>query len=335
MLTQQFDYHLPRELIAQRPASPRDQSRLLVFNRRTRSTHHDRFRSLSQYLRPGDVLVFNDTKVFPARLHGTKATGGTVEVFLLRSVRGRMWEVLIGGSVRQPGSSITFKHGLRCTVSQGAPAVVRRVVFNRTPAQVLAYAERYGATPTPPYIKEPATRSAYQTVYAQKSGSVAAPTAGFHFTKRLLAELRRGGVQCEYVTLHVGLGTFQPVTERDIRQHRMHAEYAQVPAAVAARLRQAKRDGRRVIAVGTTSVRVLETVGLRRGGYRGWINQFIYPGYRFKIVDGMVTNFHLPESTLLMLVAAFIGRKEILRLYNAAVRRRYRFYSFGDGMMIE
>ncbi|MDD5040187.1 MAG: tRNA preQ1(34) S-adenosylmethionine ribosyltransferase-isomerase QueA [Patescibacteria group bacterium] len=329
-----FDYHLPHERIAQVPKKPRDHSRLLVVERSSDSLRHDHFYNLPKYLRNGDVLVFNDTKVFKARLIGKKETGGKIEVFLLRPVRGTTWEALIGGKVRRVGQHIRFQKGLSCTVTKQLGAGVWHVAFNKTARQVFALSNRIGRTPTPPYIKESSPLVDYQTVYAKKTGSVAAPTAGFHFTKRLLAALKKKGVQFEYVTLHVGYGTFQPVKADDIRKHKMHSEYAEVSVATLKRLRQAKKEGRRIVAVGTTSVRVLETVGLNRRGFHGWINTFIYPGYTFTVVDAMVTNFHLPKSTLLMLVSAFAGRKSILHAYQTAVRKKYRFFSFGDGMLV-
>lgn len=335
MKTATFDYSLPHSLIAQSPVSPRDYSRLLVFDRTAQKVVHDHFYNLGQYLRPGDVLVFNDTKVFPARLYGRKETGGQVEVFLLRPLRGKVWEVLIGGKVRREGMSISFKRGLECMVIKKLEAGMWHVRFNTTPKQVLAIAQQIGTTPTPPYIKKASSLARYQTVYAKHAGSVAAPTAGFHFTKRLLAELKKKGVHFEYVTLHVGFGTFQPVKVDDIRKHHMHAEYAVISPQVATRLKQAKKEGRRIIAVGTTSVRVLETEGHKTTGHRGWISTFIYPGYRFRMVDAMITNFHLPKSTLIMLVSAFAGRENVLRLYKTAVQKKYRFFSFGDGMLIE
>lgn len=371
MKTSLFDYHLPRERIAQTPARPRDSSRLLVYDRQLDRLRHDHFYNLPKYLRPGDVLVFNDTKVFPARLYGKKETGGAVEVFLLRPIKGATWEVLIGGKVRRIGMKLHFKLGLSCKVVKMLEAGVWQVRFNQSPGQVVALANKIGTAPTPPYVKKLTKLSDYQTVYAKNVGSVAAPTAGFHFTRRLLARLKKQGVQFEFVTLHVGFGTFQPVKVDDIAQHQMHAEYAEVSSATCTRLERAKQEGRRIIAVGTTSVRVLETVfrnylggrrvlSLRRdlvraraliyprGGFKGWINTFIYPGYRFKMIDAMITNFHLPKSTLLMLVSAFLmqrsrarpwagARKAIeslLHIYKEAIKKQYRFYSFGDGMMI-
>ncbi|MFA5051955.1 MAG: tRNA preQ1(34) S-adenosylmethionine ribosyltransferase-isomerase QueA [Patescibacteria group bacterium] len=344
MKTSLFDYHLPHSRIAQSPASPRDSSRLLVFNRTLNTVTHDRFNHLPAYVQSGDVLVFNDTKVFPARLFGKKETGGRIEVFLLRPVGGRTWEVLIGGKVRRVGMKISFNLSLRCEAVKRLEAGMWQVRFNKAPKQVSAIADKIGSTPTPPYIKKLAPMSVYQTVYAKKIGSVAAPTAGFHFTKRLLAGLKKKGVQFEYVTLHVGLGTFQPVKVENIEKHRMHAEYAEISKNTLNHLRQAKKEGRRIIAVGTTSVRVLETIGSRKAGYKGLVNTFIYPGYRFRMVDAMITNFHLPKSTLLMLVSAFAkapadrsvfaGLRKILGVYKIAIRKKYQFYSFGDGMLL-
>jgi len=355
MRVRQFDYHLPKALIAQAPARPRDSSRLFVYDKKKKTEQHDRFINLEKYLRPDDVMVFNDTKVFPARLWARRETGGRNEVFLLRPVYGNIWEVLIGGKVRQLGLRLFFSKELECRVAQRLDAGIWHVRFNTTPKQVVAIADKIGITPTPPYIKERALRSDYQTVYAKKTGAVAAPTAGFHFTKRLLRKLKKHGVQFEYITLHVGYGTFQPVKVSNITDHKIHSEYAEVNKSTAKRLIKAKKQGRRIVAVGTTTVRTLETIfpevrskpSLRSGaaakrglgsnpqGFKGWIDTFIYPGYKFKFVDAIITNFHLPQSTLLMLISAFVGRKKILELYAAAVKKKYRFYSFGDGMFLQ
>jgi len=328
-----FDYNLPRELIAQSPVKPRDHSRLLVYNRKTREIKYDRFVNLPEYLKQGDVLVFNNTKVFPARLFGNKKTGGKMEVFLLKNVKGKVWEVLIGGKARRVGLVIEFKLGLKCEVIKKSGDGLWHVRFNKTTSQVMAIANKIGTTPTPPYVKKLSKLCDYQTVYAKKTGSVAAPTAGFHFTNNLLKKLRNKDIQFEYVTLHVGYGTFQPVKVTDIKEHKMHAEYAEADKETIKRLRQAKKQGRRIIAVGTTTVRTLEAVGPRKS-FKNWTNIFIYPGYKFRFIDAMITNFHLPESTLLMLVSAFAGRKQVLNLYKKAVQEKYRFYSFGDGMLI-
>lgn len=339
-----FDYHLPKDLIAQQPIKPRDHSRLLVFNRRTDHIKHDRFFNLDKYLQKGDVLVFNNTKVFPARLWGKKTTGGKMEVFLLKSLQGKVWEVLIGGKVRRTGLVIKFGKNLQCEVIKKLGNGIWQVKFNKTSKQVLSIANQIGSTPTPPYIKKLAKLADYQTIYAKKVGSVAAPTAGFHFTKRLFRQLKNKGVQFEYITLHVGYGTFQPVKVSNIKKHKMHAEYAEIDQSTIKRLIEAKKEGRRIIVVGTTTVRTLEAVfrqprsrdrGYPRGGFKGWLNTFIYPGYKFKFIDAMVTNFHLPQSTLLMLISAFVGRKKILNIYKKAIKKKYRFYSFGDGMLIK
>ncbi len=350
-----FDYTLPRELIAQKPASPRHSSRLLAVNRTTGKIKHDYSKNLGQYLRRGDVLVFNNTKVFPARLIGKKPTGGVLEVFLLRPIKGRTWEVLIGGKVRRVGQEIRFLKKLDCLVTKKLPGGRWQVKFNQAPAGVMRLAKQIGHTPTPPYIKSRATRRQYQTTYAKRLGSVAAPTAGFHFSRVLLQRLCKQGIQLEYITLHVGFGTFQPVTVTNVKKHHMHSEYAEANAQTINRLWQAKKQGRRIIAVGTTSVRTLETACAGTKGkqpakpqqaFKGWIDTFIYPGYQFQFVDAMITNFHLPKSTLLMLVAAFLqparsdvpltyGIKKLKKIYQQAINKKYRFYSFGDAMLIE
>lgn len=358
-----FDYHLPRQLIAQKPAKPRDSSRLLVYNRQTKKVIHDHFYNIGKYLKAGDVLVLNNSKVFPARLWGRKPTGGKIEVFLLKKVEGKIWEVLIGGKARRVGLEIKFPKDLRCKIIKKLPAGIWWVSFNFSGRRFDNIVSKIGSAPTPPYIKQGllrdnkgyqgVLREQYQTVYAKKIGSVAAPTAGFHFTKSLIVKLKKQGVQFEYVTLHVGYGTFQPVKASEIENHKMHPEYAEVDKDTIKSLIVAKRRGRRIVAVGTTSVRVLESLmGSRQtlarwrqqagaralaypwGGFHGWINTFIYPGYHFKFVDAMITNFHLPKSTLLMLVSALVGRKNIISIYQQAIKKKYRFYSFGDAMLI-
>lgn len=350
MKLSQFDYHLPKELIAQKPVRPRDSSRLLVYNRKTNKIIHDYFYNLGRYLKPSDVLVLNNSKVFPARLWGRKETGGKIEVLLLKKVKDRLWEVLIGDKGRGIGLEIKFAKGLSCQITKKLPAGVWQVKFNFGGKKFESIINKIGVAPTPPYIKQGVLgdnkgyqgllREQYQTVYAKKVGSVAAPTAGFHFTKKLINKLKKQGIQFEYVTLHVGYGTFQPVKVEEIEKHKMHPEYVEVYRNTNKRLVEAKKQGRRIMAVGTTSVRVLESVyGLRTTdysppGFRGWVNTFIYPGYCFKFVDAMITNFHLPKSTLLMLVSAFVGRKNILKIYKQAIKKKYRFYSFGDAMLI-
>jgi S-adenosylmethionine:tRNA ribosyltransferase-isomerase len=332
-----FDYYLPEELIAQFPLTVRDQSRLLVLDRQSDKLVHRRFYELPEYLNAGDTLVFNDTRVIPARLIGVKPdTGGKVEVFLLNRLEGDKWETLVKpGRKARPGTVIKFSDELACEildVTEFGGRVVR-FAFDGIFEEIL---DRLGETPLPPYIHEKlADKERYQTVYARERGSAAAPTAGLHFTENLLQQLRDKGINLAFVTLHVGLGTFRPVSVEDIEKHVMHKEYFSVPPATAALINETKQKGGRVIAVGTTAVRTLETAA--EGGLvakSGWTDIFIYPGYRFKLVDGLITNFHLPKSTLLMLVSALAGRERILDAYRQAVEERYRFFSFGDAMLI-
>lgn len=338
-----FDYHLPEELIAQQPVEPRDSSRLLVLHRATGRREHRIFRDLPEYLRPGDALVLNDTKVMPARLVGERAgTGGRAEVLLLRPVPGAagyVWETLVRpGKKLRPGTRVLFGGGkLEAVVRDVTPAGGRVVEFFCAGdfQQVL---EELGRMPLPPYIKEElADPDRYQTVYARHWGSAAAPTAGLHFTPELLDRIAAMGVHIAYLTLHVGLGTFRPVQVEEVEEHHMHSEYYRVDPEVAATLNAARRAGGRIIPVGTTVVRTLETVTTPEGEVQpgeGWTDIFIYPGYRFKAADALITNFHLPKSTLIMLVAAFAGRELVLETYAEAVRLRYRFFSFGDAMLI-
>jgi S-adenosylmethionine:tRNA ribosyltransferase-isomerase len=301
---------------------------------------HDVFNNLPQYLKPGDTLVFNDTKVIPARLYGTKVdTGAKIEVFLLKRVELDTWEVLVrpGKKVR-PGAKVLFGEGqLACDVLEATESGGRIVRFSYDGVfeEIL---DQLGQMPLPPYIKAPlAKRERYQTIYAKTEGSVAAPTAGLHFTPALQKRLHDMGVSLTYVTLHVGLGTFRPVSVENILEHQMHSEYYEIGAEAAAVINRAKEQGNRIISVGTTSTRVLETAADQEGRiypYGGWTDIFIYPGYRFKLIDGLITNFHLPQSTLLMLVSALAGRDKMLNAYAEAVRLRYRFFSFGDAMLI-
>ena len=333
-----FYYDLPEELIAQTPAEPRDSSRLLVYDRVTGQTEHRIFKDVVKYLRAGDVLVVNNTKVLPARLYGSTQNGGAVEVLLLKRHNMDTWEVLVKpGRKCAVGKKIIISDGLSLTVQEVTPTGERIVKFEYSGVfeEIL---ERLGSMPLPPYIKEKLKdESRYQTVYAKYDGSAAAPTAGLHFTPELLSEIKSMGVEIASVLLHVGLGTFRPVKEDIITDHKMHSEYYEVRAEAAEIINRAKRKGRRIIAVGTTSVRTLESVADENGFLkpcRGNTEIFIYPPYKFKCVDALITNFHLPESTLIMLVAAMTGREEILNVYRTAVEERYRFFSFGDAMMV-
>ena len=337
MLVTDFDYELPQELIAQHPMEPRDHSRLLVVDKHTGEIHHKHFYDLVDYLRPGDVLVFNDTRVIPARLHGTKDTGAHVEVFLLTRRDATDWEVLVRpGKKLQVGARINFSDELSCEVIEHTDFGGRVVRFKYEGIfeEIL---DRLGETPLPPYITAPLEdKERYQTVYNRERGSAAAPTAGLHFTKELLAKIKELGCEEVFVTLHVGLGTFRPVSEAKIEDHKMHKEFYTVSQEAADAINKAKAEGRRIIAVGTTAVRTLESAGadgtLKAGG--NWTNIFIYPGYKFRFVDELVTNFHLPQSTLLMLVSTLATRDIMLATYKKAVEERYRFFSFGDAMFI-
>lgn len=337
MLVTDFDYELPQELIAQHPMEPRDHSRLLVVDKHTGEIQHKHFYDLVDYLRPGDVLVFNDTRVIPARLHGTKDTGAHVEVFLLTRRDATDWEVLVRpGKKLQVGARINFSDELSCEVIEHTDFGGRVVRFKYEGIfeEIL---DRLGETPLPPYITAPLEdKERYQTVYNRERGSAAAPTAGLHFTKELLAKIKELGCEEVFVTLHVGLGTFRPVSEANIEDHKMHKEFYTVSQEAADAINKAKAEGRRIIAVGTTAVRTLESAGadgtLRAGG--NWTNIFIYPGYKFRFVDELVTNFHLPQSTLLMLVSTLSTRDIMLATYKKAVEERYRFFSFGDAMFI-
>ncbi|WP_425061207.1 S-adenosylmethionine:tRNA ribosyltransferase-isomerase [Sporomusa carbonis] len=338
MLVSDFDYYLPEELIAQQPVEPRDHSRLLVLASKTGLIEHKQFYNLPQYLQPGDTLVFNDTRVIPARLIGIKPeTGGKVEVFLLNRLAKDRWEVLVKpGKRARPGTVIEFGPNLSCQVTDTTDFGGRTVRFDfqGTFEEIL---DSLGETPLPPYIKaQLPDKERYQTVYARERGSAAAPTAGLHFTRQLMAKIASMGVNLAFVTLHVGLGTFRPVTVENITEHIMHREYYSVPEETAIIVNKTLAAGKRVIAVGTTAVRTLETAGADGllAAKSGWTDIFIYPGYEFKIVKALITNFHLPKSTLLMLVSAFAGKENISTAYRKAVEQRYRFFSFGDAMFI-
>lgn len=339
----QFDYALPPELIAQFPVEPRDAARLMVIHREQEHLEHRLFRDLPGYLRPGDVLVLNDTRVLRARLRAVKETGGTVEVLLVRSRDAQTWETLMRPARRvRQGTTLTFGRGLTGRVVAVQPDGVRVVTF-ASDQPLLELVRELGEVPLPPYIHAPLQRADdYQTVYATVEGAVAAPTAGLHFTPELLERIRALGVQIATLTMHIGLGTFRQVTSDEIEHHRMDAEWYQVPPDAAATINTVRaQHGRpgagRVVVVGTSAVRTLETVANDGGTVRpgqGWSELFIYPGFRFKTTDVLVTNFHLPRTTLLLLVAAFAGRDRILQAYEEAIRQRYRFYSFGDAMVI-
>lgn len=334
-----FYYNLPEELIAQTPATPRDSSRLLVYDRASEKIEHRIFRDITDYLKAGDVLVINDTKVLPARLYAHTQNGGAVEVLLLKRQSIDTWEVLVKpGKKCTPGKKLIISDELSLTVQSVTDSGERIVKFEYDGVfeEIL---ERVGSMPLPPYIKEKLKdKNRYQTVYAKFDGSSAAPTAGLHFTPELLQKIKDMGVEIVEVLLHVGLGTFRPVKEDIITDHKMHSEYFEVSSEAAQKINAAKREGRRIIAVGTTSVRTLESATNEQGEVipqNGNTQIFIYPPYKFKCVDALITNFHLPESTLIMLVAAMTGREQILNVYNTAVAEKYRFFSFGDAMFIK
>ena len=334
-----FYFDLPEELIAQTPLERRDSSRLLHLDKITGALEHRHFYDLLDYLREGDCMVFNDSRVLPARLIGARPTGGSVELVLLRDLGEGRWECLSRpGRKTKPGTELLFGNGeLKATVEQVAEGGNRIVRFDYE-GIFLEVLERLGKMPLPPYIKEELQDSErYQTVYSREIGSAAAPTAGLHFTKELMDKIAAKGVKLCYVTLHVGLGTFRPVKAEEIEDHEMHSEFCVIPEETARIVSETKKQGGRVIAVGTTSCRTLESFAREDGSLptaSGWTNIFIYPGYTFKCVDALVTNFHLPESTLIMLVSALAGREHVLHAYEEAVKERYRFFSFGDAMFI-
>ena len=339
MKTSDFYFDLPEELIAQTPLERRDASRLLCLDRWSGAREHRIFSELPELLHPGDCLVMNDSRVLPARLMGMRQTGGVVEVLLLRDLGGGRWECLTRpGRKTRPGTRLIFGNGeLEAEVLEVAEGGNRIVEF-KYEGIFLEVLERLGKMPLPPYIKvELEDGERYQTVYSKEPGSAAAPTAGLHFTKELLARIADRGVRECFVTLHVGLGTFRPVKAEDIEEHEMHSEFCIMPEETARIITETKRSGGRVVCVGTTSCRTVESFANEDGtmdAKSGWTNIFIYPGYRFKCMDALVTNFHLPESTLIMLVSAFAGRENVLAAYNEAVREKYRFFSFGDAMFI-
>ena len=341
MKLEEFDYYLPEELIAQVPIEKRDESRLMVLHRNNKTIEHKTFKDIIDYLNPGDCLVRNNTKVIPARLYGKKDTGANIEFVLLNRIDGDIWEAMVRpGNKLKPGVNVEFGNGiLKATILDILPGGTRRVQFQYEGIfnEIL---DKIGLMPLPPYIHESLKdNNRYQTVYAKYDGSAAAPTAGLHFTPELLKKLEEKGVKIANVTLHVGIGTFRPVKEENIEEHQMHTEHYYIKEEDAKKINETKQNGGRVIAVGTTSCRTLETIADEKTGMvkpcEGDTEIYIYPGYEFKCIDGLITNFHLPKSTLVMLVSAFAGREFILNSYNEAVKEKYRFFSFGDAMYIE
>jgi len=336
----EFDYKLPEELIAQTPLEKRDESRLMILDKEKQTVDHKIFKDILDYLRPGDVLVRNNTKVIPARIYGKKETGANVEFLLLKNIEGDIWESIVRpGNKLHVGTKVIFGDGLlEAVILEVMPGGTRKVEFKYDGIfnEIL---DKIGLMPLPPYIHEELKqKDRYQTVYAKYDGSAAAPTAGLHFTPELLNEIQEKGVEIANVTLHVGIGTFRPVKEDTVEAHEMHSEHFYIKEEDCEKINKAKKEGRRVIAVGTTSCRVLESVADEKTGQvkpiEGDTQIFIYPGYKFKCIDGLITNFHLPQSTLLMLVSALAGKDYMIKAYEEAVREKYRFFSFGDAMFI-
>lgn len=341
MKVEDFDYYLPEKLIAQTPLEKRDASRLMVLDKKTGKIEHKHFYDIINYLEEGDTLVLNDTKVLPARLIGEKEeTKAVIEILLLKNIAGDDWECLVKPARRiKVGTVVTFGMGkLKAKCIKEEPEGIRHftLIYNGILMEIL---EQLGTMPLPPYIHEKLKdQSRYQTVYAKEIGSAAAPTAGLHFTKKLLGQLKEKGINIAYITLHVGLGTFRPVSVDKVEEHEMHSEYYQMSKETAELLNKTKENNKRIVAVGTTSTRTLETIMTKYNEFRecsGWTNIFIYPGYKFKAIDALITNFHLPKSTLVMLVSALAGRENILSAYKIAVQEEYRFFSFGDAMLIK
>ena len=340
MKLSEFDYYLPKELIAQTPIDKRDESRLMILDKNTGKIEHKVFKDIINYLEPGDCLVRNNTKVIPARLYGKKETGANVEFVLLKNLEGDVWEAMVRpGNKLHIGAKVIFGNGLlQAEILDNLPDGTRKVQFSYDGIfnEIL---DKIGLMPLPPYIHESLKdNSRYQTVYAKFEGSAAAPTAGLHFTDELLKKIEEKGISIANVTLHVGIGTFRPVKEENIEDHHMHTEHYYLKQEDADKINKAKRDKKRVIAVGTTSCRTIETIADENGFVKpceGDTGIYIYPGYKFKCLDALITNFHLPESTLLMLVSALAGRDNVLNAYNIAVEEKYRFFSFGDAMFIK
>ena len=340
MKVSEFNYNLPEELIAQVPLEKRDESRLMVLDREKQTIEHKTFKDIIDYLEPGDCLVRNNTKVIPARIYGKKETGAHVEFLLLNNIEGDIWESIVRpGNKLHVGTKVIFGDGLlTADILEIMPGGTRKVEFHYKGIfnEIL---DKIGLMPLPPYIHEELKdNDRYQTVYAKYEGSAAAPTAGLHFTPELLQKIQDKGVKIANVTLHVGIGTFRPVKEDEVEKHQMHSEHYYIKKEDVEKINQTKKDGKRVIAVGTTSCRVLETIADENGMVKeteGDTQIFIYPGYKFKCLDGLITNFHLPQSTLLMLVSALAGKDYIMKAYNEAVKEKYRFFSFGDAMFIQ
>ena len=341
MKVEEFDYNLPEELIAQTPLEQRDSSKLLVLDKKTGEVEHKHFYDILNYLEKGDTLVLNDTKVLPARLIGEKEeTKAVIEILLLKNIKDDDWECLVKPARRiKVGTVVSFGNGrlkAKCIKEEDEGIRHFTLIYNGILLETL---EELGTMPLPPYIHEKLNdQSRYQTVYAKEVGSAAAPTAGLHFTNELLEEIKVKGINIAYVTLHVGLGTFRPVSVETIEEHEMHSEYYQMTKEVAELLTKTKKENHKIIAVGTTSTRTLETIMTKHGEFiecNGWTNIFIYPGYKFKAIDNLITNFHLPKSTLVMLVSALAGKENILNAYNEAIKNEYRFFSFGDAMLIK
>ncbi|MBM7701393.1 tRNA preQ1(34) S-adenosylmethionine ribosyltransferase-isomerase QueA [Metabacillus iocasae] len=336
-----FDFHLPEELIAQTPLEQRDASRLMVLNKETGDIDHRSFHDVLSYLKAGDCLVLNNTRVLPARLFGEKEdTGANIEVLLLKQMEGDNWETLVKPAKRvKEGTVVSFGDGRLKATCVGTSDQGGRLLEFTYDGIFYEVLDSLGEMPLPPYIKERLDdRERYQTVFAREQGSAAAPTAGLHFTEEILEELKQKGVHIAFLTLHVGLGTFRPVSAETVDEHDMHAEFYQLSEGTAQLLNEVRANGGRIVSVGTTSTRTLETIASENDGKfvaaSGWTNIFIFPGYEFKAIDGMITNFHLPKSTLIMLVSALAGREHVLHAYNTAVKEKYRFFSFGDAMLI-
>lgn len=331
-----FDYNLPEELIAQHPTDPRDHSRLLVLNIKTGKIEHTHFYDLTRFLNRGDVLVLNDSKVFPARLVGAKETGGKVEILLNKELKPGLWEVM--GRNLKIGSNVNFSQSTLAASILEKIDQIYLVKFNLSGSKFFDQIEKIGLTPLPPYIKREKNQTGdkinYQTVYADKIGSAAAPTAGLHFTEELLEKLKIQGVEIVFVTLNVGLGTFAPIKTDEVTEHKIHEEYYSISQESYEKIIQSKKKHKKIIAVGTTTTRVLEHIINHPKELSGWTKIFIYPGYKLKCIDSLITNFHLPKSTLLLLVFAFAGSKNIKKSYQVAIRKKYRFYSYGDAMLI-